>query len=121
MSNATFGLLICAIFVAGPVLAQDKSGGATVSGVTVEGVRPLPMKSCSSRDKGCIASVVAELRARYPDQLLRWCHEVERRAVVTNLNIDEINSTADATTTYSPAGQFAPPPVAKLACAPGGK
>ncbi|HEX2817513.1 MAG TPA: hypothetical protein VHN39_14030 [Phenylobacterium sp.] len=130
MSNTTFGLLISAMLVASPALAQTTGDrataapakpapttGTTISGVTVEGARPMPSKGCSSRDKVCVAMVVAELKARYPEQLLQWCHEVERRAVVSNLNIDDINSTSGSNVAHSESGQFAPPAVARSACA----
>lgn len=90
--------------------------GSTVSGVTVEG-RKSPPKACSSRDKACIAAVVAELKARFPKELQKWCDTVEYRAAVTNMNIDEINGALNSPGTLSEAGQFAPPAVAKVACA----
>jgi hypothetical protein len=103
MSNATFGLLIAAVLAASPALAQPApdpatpavstpvappttpaptakpaASGPTVSGIVVEG---LPKKSCSSRDKDCIAVVVAELQEHYPEQLKAFCANWQMQAV----------------------------------------
>jgi hypothetical protein len=94
MSNATFGLLIAASLIAGPVLAQPAGQPApspptapaakpaapapSVSGIVVEG---LPKKTCSSRDRDCIAVVVAELKQNYPQQLKTFCAQWKMQAV----------------------------------------
>jgi hypothetical protein len=96
-----------------------KPDGHTVSGITVEGSKA-PAKSCSSRDKDCVAVIVAELKARYPKELQHWCDLVEYRAANTNMTMDQLNGIG---TSFSPGqtsvyGRFAPPAVAKLACAP---
>jgi hypothetical protein len=132
MSYATFGLLSAALVLASPALAQTTAdtavaapaksapvAGSTISGVTVEGARPAVPKSCTSRDKDCIATVVAELKTRYPKELQHWCELVEYRAANTNMTMDQVNGLGTA---YSPGqtsvyGRFAPPAVAKVACA----
>ncbi|THD71909.1 hypothetical protein [Phenylobacterium sp.] len=117
MSNATFGLLIAALLTASPALAQapadtpvtpapatavtvtaaPSSGvpapkpaayGPTVSGIVVEG---LPKKSCSSRDKECIAVVVAELKQNYPEQLKAFCAQWQMRAIQSRWVTDQLN------------------------------
>jgi hypothetical protein len=59
------------------------AGGKTVEGVTVVG-KPLPTKECSSRDKDCILTVVAELKKLYPEQLKRFCFQRQMRAMRNN-------------------------------------
>ena len=92
-----------------------KAPANTISGVTVEAAKP--QKACSSRDKACVAMVVAELKARFPNELQKWCDTVKYRAAVTNMNIDDLNGALGSPGTHSEAGQFAPPAVAKVACA----
>jgi len=111
-----------ALLVANAAQAQTASpsrapgiGDNTVSGVTVEGHKT-PSKACSSRDRDCIATVVAELKARFPEQLQKWCQLVEYRAAVTNMNIDDLNGALGSPGTHSEAGNFMPPAVAKVAC-----
>jgi hypothetical protein len=95
MSKATFGLLISASLLASPALAQPAPDPVatppaatpaakpaapvpTVSGIVVQG---MPKKSCSSRDKECIALVVAELKQSYPQQLKAFCFQWKTQAV----------------------------------------
>jgi hypothetical protein len=100
MSNATFGLLIAVALAASPALAQPTAQdaapiaaapppavpaaakpaapGPTVSGIVVEG---LPKKTCSSRDRDCIAVVVAELQEHYPEQLKAFCANWKMQAI----------------------------------------
>ncbi len=90
MSKASFGILIAVTLIAGPAATQpgadhslrpaaaepDAAVGKpakpvpTVSGIVVEGV---PKKPCAPRDKDCIALVMAEVKALYPEQLKRFC------------------------------------------------
>jgi hypothetical protein len=60
--------------------APAPPAGATVSSLTVEGSR-LPKKTCSSRDRDCIAIVVAELKQNYPEQLKAFCFQWKTQAV----------------------------------------
>jgi hypothetical protein len=57
--------------------------GHTVSGVTVTPAKP--PEPCSSRDKDCIALVVAKLKAQYPQELKTYCFrqriQVQRQAL----------------------------------------
>jgi hypothetical protein len=107
MSNATFGLLISAMLVASPAIAQraPDPGAApalasapaakpkppatepTVSGIVVEGP---PKKTCSSRDRECIAVVVAELKEHYPQQLKAFCAQWKMQAVRTQWVNDQL-------------------------------
>jgi hypothetical protein len=101
-----------------PTAPAAKPSGATVSGVTVEG-RKAPTRSCSSRDNDCIATIVAELKAQYPKELQHWCDLVQYQAANTNMTMDQVNGIG---TSFSPGqtsvyGRFAPPAVAKIACA----
>jgi hypothetical protein len=118
MSNATFGLLIAALLIASPALAQapadvpaapapapavaataapsitapaakPAASGPTVSGIVVEG---LPKKSCSSRDRDCIAVVVAELKQNYPEQLKAFCAQWKMRAIQSQWVTDQLNA-----------------------------
>src|SRR3569833_2111895 len=61
-----------------------KSEANTVTSLTVEG-RKVPSRSCGARDDACVAAVVAELKARYPTQLQKWCDHVQERAAMTDL------------------------------------
>ncbi|HEX3366524.1 hypothetical protein [Phenylobacterium sp.] len=107
MSKPTFGLLISAVLLASPTLAQPTPDPApttavataaaaaakpapaapTVSGIVVEG---LPKKTCSSRDKECIAVVVAELKEHYPQQLKAFCAQWKMQAVRTQWVNDQL-------------------------------
>ena len=91
-----------------PALAQGKA----LEGITVTG-RRAPAKSCSSRDDACIATVVAELRARYPQELQKWCAHVEERAAMNSLMFMEINLDRP----HPNVAPYLPPAVAKVACA----
>lgn len=53
-----------------------------MSGVTVTPTQPKP---CGSRDKDCIAMIVAELKQRYPEELKRFCFGREMRTVRTEM------------------------------------
>jgi hypothetical protein len=61
--------------IASPPVAAATShpvtDGQTVSGVTVTPTRPA--KPCGSRDKGCVALVIAKLKAQYPQELKAYC------------------------------------------------
>jgi hypothetical protein len=94
-----------------PGAARPKAGD-TVSGVTVV---PMPKKSCSSRDKDCIAMVVAELKRLYPEQLKQFCFSEQTKAVRNQMVGDQL---------YESLGVSRPPPTAfpvssvvKTACA----
>jgi len=64
------------------------AGSRTLDGLTV--VAPLPQKPCSSRDKTCIAMVVAELKQRYPEQLKRFCFQRTMRSMRTQMVQDQL-------------------------------
>ena len=122
MKTSSALAMALALLTAGAAQAQTaasrpapKTGDSTVSGVTVEG-RKTPSKTCAARDKDCISVVVAELKARFPEQLQKWCQLVEWRAAATNMNIDDLNGSLNSPGTHSEAGNFMPPAVAKVAC-----
>jgi hypothetical protein len=96
-----------------PGSAATAVPGRVVEGVTVTG-RRLPAKSCSSRDDACIATVAAELKAKYPKQLQQWCDHVEERAMMNNMEFMEINLDRP----HPNVQPYMPPAVTKVACAP---
>ncbi|THD62976.1 hypothetical protein [Phenylobacterium sp.] len=136
MNKLAVALLISVSLVAGEALAQGadiptveavgdapaappktpatKPSGNTVSGVTVAPPKAAP-KACSSRDPACVASVVAELKARYPKELQRWCASVAWRTAATNMAIDGLSGSGPGV--LSEAGLFYAPQVTKVACA----
>ncbi|HZZ32436.1 MAG TPA: hypothetical protein VFE10_10635 [Phenylobacterium sp.] len=141
MSTATFGLLIAALLIAGPALAQGPAdapaapapaataasapstasaaakpaaSGPTVSGIVVEG---LPKKSCSSRDKECIALVVAELKQNYPEQLKAFCAQWQMRAVQSRWVTDQLNGSLGGNNPPTPP-TFGVNAAVSKACAP---
>jgi hypothetical protein len=61
-----------------PVKARA-AAGKTVDGLTV--VAPAVGKPCGSRDRECVALVVAELKRRYPEELKRFCFQRQMRAM----------------------------------------
>ena len=65
---------------AAPATKPASPGPKVVEGLTVVG-KTAPAEPCSSRDKDCIALVVAELKTRYPEQLKRFCFSREVRSV----------------------------------------
>ena len=93
--------------------APAPAPGKVVEGVTVTG-RRLPPKTCSSRDDGCVATVVAELKARYPQELQKWCMHVEERAAMNSIEFMEINLDRP----HPNVMPYLPPAVTKVACAP---
>ena len=114
--NATLGLLVSAVLLTGaaeppttpatPVAAAQTTPEApaappasaapaargvppkTVEGLTV--IAPLPNKPCSSRDRECIALVVAELKQLYPEQLKRFCFQRTMRAMRSQMLNDQL-------------------------------
>jgi len=124
MLKSAFGSLIAAALLAGAAVAQTSPApepaptpqaaapGKVVEGVTVTG-RRMPTKSCSSRDDACIASVVAELKSRYPKELKTWCSQVQQRAAQNTMEFMEINLDRP----HPNVGPYLPPPVTKIACA----
>jgi hypothetical protein len=59
----------------------------TVSGVTVI---PRPTKTCFSRDKACVALVVAELKRLYPEQLKQFCFGWATQTARTQMTYDQM-------------------------------
>jgi hypothetical protein len=120
MPRPAFGLLFSAALIAGGASAQSTSApgpaaaapGKVVEGVTVTG-RRLPSKGCSSRDEACIATVVAELKARYPQELRKRCDQVEERTAMNSLQFMDINLDRP----HPNVGPYLPPAVTKTACA----
>jgi hypothetical protein len=115
--NATLGLLVSAVLLAGAAeppttpaaapaavpqptaearSAPQASAAPAARGVppkTVEGltvIAPLPNKPCSSRDRECIALVVAELKQLYPEQLKRFCFQRTMRAMRSQMLNDQL-------------------------------
>ena len=102
-------------FLAGAAVAQTPAKApGTVSGVTV---MPMPKKTCSSRDKTCIAMVVAELKRDYPEQLKQFCFEEQTKAArnqfVNDQLLDALHGNGPPTPTAAPVS-----PVVKQVCAP---
>lgn len=95
-----------------PAAATPKAGD-TLSGVTV---MPVPKRICSSRDKDCIAMVVAELQRRYPEQLKQFCFAEQTKAARTQFTNDQLleslNGNGPPTPTAAPVN-----PIVKTACA----
>ena len=93
--------------------AKPKAGGDTLSGVTV---MPLPTKPCGSRDKQCIAMVVAELKRLYPEQLKTFCFAEQTKAARNNFVnqqlLESLNGNGPPTPTSFPVSA-----VVKTACA----
>jgi hypothetical protein len=118
MMNPTFGLLISATLIASAAVAQpatprsatetppaaavagpdaapasppnpSQAKGKQVEGLTVTGKRP-ETKTCSSRDRACIAEVVAELKQLYPEELKTFCFQRQTRAVRTAMVADQL-------------------------------
>jgi hypothetical protein len=98
---------------AAPARTTPKADNGTVSGVTV---MPLPQKACSSRDKDCIAMVVAELKRLYPEQLKQFCFAEQTKAVrnqfVNDQLLDALHGNGPPTPTAFPVS-----PIIKTACA----
>ncbi len=121
MLRPAFGLLISAALIAGGASAQSTPApgpaaaapGKVVEGVTVTGRRLSP-KGCSSRDDTCVATVVADLKARYPRELRKWCDHVEERAAMNSMQFIEINLDRP----HPNVGPYMPPAVSRIACAP---
>lgn len=124
----SIGFLIAAMVFAGAAMAQPAAdttnpsvspsaapvrpatpAARTLDSVTV--VAPLPNRPCSSRDKECIALVVAELKQRYPEQLKRFCFQRTMRTMRSNL----LNDTDPMKSPFT-AG-FSAPPAMQVACA----
>jgi hypothetical protein len=97
---------------AAPAAQAPSAKPKELEGVTVTGRRP-PTKSCSSRDDACIAAVVAELKARYPQELQKWCAHVEERAAMNTIMFMEINLDRP----HPNVAPYMPPAVSKVACA----
>ena len=92
-----------------------KSEANTVTSLTVEG-RKVPSRSCGARDDACVAAVVAELKARYPTQLQKWCDHVQERAAMTDLMFARAaDSSSDGHPHENPV-PYLPPSVTKAAC-----
>jgi hypothetical protein len=70
-----------------PAPAAPAASAPSVDGIVVEG---LPKKSCSTRDKSCIAVVVAELKARYPQQLKVFCANWQMQALRSQWVSDQL-------------------------------
>jgi hypothetical protein len=93
--------------------AKPKTGGSTVSGLTV---MPLPKKTCSSRDKDCIAMVVAELKERFPEELKKFCFEEQTKQARTQFVNDQLLDSLNSNNPPPPMS-FQISPVLKTACA----
>ena len=89
------------------------AAGDTVSGVTVS---PFPKKACSSRDKDCIAMVVAELKRLYPEQLKQFYFAEQTSAVRTQIvNQQLLDSLGGNNPSIPVSSQVSP--IIKTACA----
>ena len=97
-----------------PPFAKPKAGSDTLSGVTV---MPQPKKTCSSRDKECIALVVAELKRLYPEQLKLFCFEEQTKAARNQFVYDQLWDPNTGTRPPIPHS-FPVSAVVKTACAP---
>jgi hypothetical protein len=115
-----FLALAAVMLAAGAAGAEPAKAPASpstqVPGVTVTGKRPV-LKPCSPRDQACIATVIAELKAHYPDQLAVWC--ATQNTVVMKKNLNPEMFTSDNLPALS--GQFDVPAATQQACASGAK
>jgi hypothetical protein len=96
-----------------PAVAKPKTDGDTVSGITVI---PMPKKACSSRDKDCIAMVVAELKRLYPEELKRFCFAEQTSAVRTQIVNQQLLESLGGNNPSIPVSSQVSP-VIKTACA----
>lgn len=122
--RAALSFALAAALIAGPALSQAPLGasaapaaakkpGDTVSGVTVT---PMPKKACSSRDKDCIAMVVAELKRDYPAQLKQFCFAEQTKAARNQFVNDQLLESLGGNGPPTPTA-FPVSPVVKTACA----
>jgi hypothetical protein len=93
--------------------AAKPAAGDTVSGVTVS---PFPKKACSSRDKDCIAMVVAELKRLYPEELKKFCFAEQTSAVRTQIVNEQLRESLGGNNPSIPISSQVSP-VIKTACA----
>ncbi|HXA38465.1 MAG TPA: hypothetical protein VNW53_05650 [Phenylobacterium sp.] len=80
--------------------AKPAEPGSTVSGIVVQA---LPKKSCSSRDKECIALVVANLKQNYPEQLKAFCFQWKTQALRSEWVNDQLIESLGGATPPTPA------------------
>ena len=96
-----------------PPAAAKPTAGDTLSGVTV---MPMPKKACSSRDKDCIALVVAELKRLYPEELKQFCFQEQTSAVRTQIVNQQLLESLNGNNPSIPISSQVSP-VIKTACA----
>jgi hypothetical protein len=95
-----------------PASPQPSAPGNTVSGVTVQ-APAAPKEACSARDKDCIAAVVADLKAHYPNELQKWCDYVQQRAAQQEMTFPRYTTGGAEHPNYMP---YRPPEVTRVAC-----
>ena len=96
-----------------PIAAKPKTGGDTVSGITVI---PMPKKACAPRDKDCIAIVVAELKRLYPEELKRFCFAEQTSAMRTQIVNQQLLESLGGNNPSIPVSSQVSP-IIKTACA----
>jgi hypothetical protein len=115
--------LTAALVLAGPALARTPAeptptappaAASSVDGIVVEG---LPKKSCTSREKDCIAVVVAELKARYPQQLKAFCANWKMQAIRDQWANDQLAASFGGSHQASPSSFGVNAAISK-ACSP---
>ena len=96
-----------------PASSARAPAGDTVSGVTVS---PFPKKACSSRDRDCIAMVVAELKQRFPEELKKFCFAEQTSAVRTQIVNEQLRESLGGNNPSIPISSEVSP-IIKTACA----
>lgn len=98
-----------------PAKPAPPPSDTTVSGVTV---MPLPSRSCRPKDKDCIALVIAELKAKYPEQLKKFCFQTQMNVEKQDIQADVNGWCDDPRYSSSAICSHHVPPVLKQACEP---
>jgi hypothetical protein len=96
------------------VPAASAPPGPSVSGVTVS---PLPRKPCAPKDKECIAVVMAEVKALYPEQLKMFCHQQKMDVMQRDMQANMAGWCDNPTQGSSAICNHYVPPIVKQVCA----
>jgi hypothetical protein len=97
-----------------PVPAAPASGGPSVSGVTVS---PSPRKPCAPKDKDCIAIVMAEVKALYPEQLKMFCQQQRMDVMQRDMQANMAGWCDDPKQGAAAICNHYVPPIVKQVCA----
>jgi hypothetical protein len=97
-----------------PTPATPAPAGPSVSGVTVS---PLSRKPCAPKDKDCIAIVMAEVKALYPEQLKMFCHQQKMDVMQRDMQANMAGWCDNPTQGASSICNHYVPPIVKQVCA----